>query len=159
MPTSVNERRDLVARLKDFPSKLDQALAKVEDGKLDTPYRAGGWTIRQLVHHLADSHANAYIRTRLVATEDFPPLKPYNQDAWAELPDSQLPIDVSIDILRGLHARWAAWLETMINDETFWQRAGNHLDNGRMTLDDLLAAYVAHGDKHLGHISNAGTGE
>ncbi len=146
------ERQTLIAQLADFPELLAQTLEQLSPENLDTPYRAGGWTSRQVVHHLFDSHANAYIRMKLIATEDTPTLKTYDEKTWAETADYRLPVEVSLNILRGLHKRWATWLESECDNENFWQRAGNHPENGRMTLDDLLKLYVAHGEKHIGHI-------
>ena len=152
MMITEKERRALIARLGNLPTQIEQAIDLLPPAQLDMPYRTGGWTPRQVVHHLADSHFNAYVRMKLIATEDTPPLKPYDQDAWAETADYKMPIKVSLGILIGLHARWATWLESIAADADVWQRAGMHPDDGRLTLDDLLPHYVAHGDKHVGHI-------
>lgn len=143
-----------IAQIETLPFRLEQVLKGASDRSLDTPYRDGGWTARQVVHHLADSHMNAYIRSRLILTEDHPPLKPYNQDAWAALPDSASgPIELSLAILRGLHARWAAFFRSLPADA--WPRTGLHADIGAVTLDDILESYAAHGDRHLDHIRMA----
>jgi len=107
--------------------------------------------MRQVVHHLADSHANAYTRFRLVLTEEHPTIKPYDQDAWATLKDAAtLPLQPSLQILEGLHYRWAYMLDDVLasKPESVWQRTGFHLDNGTMTLDDLLRTYSTHGETH-----------
>ncbi|MCP9492934.1 MAG: putative metal-dependent hydrolase [Pyrinomonadaceae bacterium MAG19_C2-C3] len=152
MKMTEKERRALIARLGNLPTQVEQAIDLLPPAQLDMPYRAGGWTPRQVVHHLVDSHINAYVRMKLIATEDTPTLKPYDQEAWANAADYKMPIKVSIGILIGLHARWATWLESIATDTDVWRRAGMHPDDGRLTLDDLLTRYVAHGDKHVGHI-------
>lgn len=108
--------------------------------------------MRQVVHHLADAHMNAFARTKLVITEAKPILKPYDQEKWAELPDSTgVPIELSLSILRGLHRRWAVLLQGL--PEEAWRRQGVHLQNGLQALEDMLAIYVRHGDAHLEQIA------
>src|ERR1700676_1379296 len=102
----VAERATYIETLRRLPERLKAAVAGLDNAQLDTPYRDGGWTVRQLVHHVADSHANAYVRIKLALTEDWPPIKPYDEAAWAELADSRLPVDVSLEMLTALHARW-----------------------------------------------------
>lgn len=146
------ERKEMIARLKQLPTLLEAATRGLDDQRLDTPYGAGKWTPRQVVHHLADSHMNAFIRLKLVLTEDEPMFRPYNQDEWAMTADSiGMPIDTSLAIVRGLHARWSALLEQL--PESSWQRGGMHPERGKMTLDDLLKLYAGHGEKHVGHIT------
>ena len=144
-------REALIQAIADLPGQIEAALAGATDAQLQKPYRAGGWNARQVVHHLADSHMNSFIRCRLILTEDNPPLKPYDQDSWAALPDSRLgPLEPSLAILRGLHARWAAFFRAL--PEEAWSRHGIHPDNGPMTLALILESYAAHGLLHLGHI-------
>ena len=144
-------RELLIQSIADLPGHIGAALAGATDAQLRRPYRPGGWNARQVVHHLADSHMNAFIRCRLILTEDNPPLKPYDQDAWAELADScSGPLEPSLAILRGLHARWAAFFRSLPDEA--WTRGGLHPDNGPMTLADILQGYAAHGQRHLEHI-------
>jgi hypothetical protein len=144
-------REELIAGIESLPFRLEHALKDASPKALDTPYRDGGWTARQVVHPLADSHMNAYIRSRLILTEDTPPLKPYDQDRWATLPDAAHgPVDVSLSILRGLHSRWAAFFRSLPDDA--WARTGFHPEHGLVTLDAILESYAGHGDRHLEHI-------
>lgn len=144
-------RLEKISTIRNLPSDLEALVSSMNDAQLDTPYRKDGWTVRQVVHHLVDSHANAYIRCKLTLTEEYPTIRPYDQDAWAELPDGKTaPIANSLMILRGLHDRWANMFEAI--QENQWQRKAFHPDNGDMTLDDFLNAYSAHGINHLNHI-------
>src|SRR5580658_3775161 len=115
--------------LRDLPERLAAAVAGLDDTQLDTPYREGGWTVRQLVHHIADSHANAYVRTKLALTEDWPTIKPYDEAAWARLVDSRLPVDGSLAMIGAMHERWVAVLESL-SDADF-ERGYVHPENGR----------------------------
>lgn len=146
------QRQAHLAQLAALPDEFAAALAGLSDAQLDTPYRAGGWTLRQLAHHVADSHLNIYLRTKLALTEDRPTIKPYDENAWAELPDSRLPIPPSLDILRGVHIRWAALLEHL--SEGDWQKTFLHPENGETSLDWALSLYVWHGKHHTVHILN-----
>ena len=139
-----------IAALRSLPSEVEAAIKDLPEGALDRSYREGGWTARQLVHHLADSHMNAFTRTKLIMTEDNPTIKPYDQDAWAKGPDYTGSIDSSLAILRGLHSRWADLFESV--SESDWQRTLNHPENGPMTLERVLTIYSDHGKKHVGHI-------
>jgi uncharacterized damage-inducible protein DinB len=122
------------------------------DAQLDTPYRPDGWTVRQLVHHVADSHMNAYTRFRLALTEDNPTIKPYDEASWARLPDARtLPIGVSLDLLDAMHERLVHLLRAA-NDADF-QRPLTHPENGPMTVDSLLSIYGWHGRHHTAHVS------
>jgi len=139
--------------LEALPAELGEATAMLNDGQLDTPYRDGGWTVRQVVHHVADSHANSYIRFRLAVTEDEPTIKPYAEDRWAELEDAKFsPIAVSLDLLDAIHRRWIRLLRSL--DEGQWQRAFVHPENGRTTLEYALGLYAWHGKHHLAHVIN-----
>jgi hypothetical protein len=148
--TTPSERKDLIAQIRDFPAKLEKLLAQYSEAQLDIPVRKGEWTVRQIVHHVADAHFNGYIRMRLVLTETKPIIKPYDQDAWAKLNDVKLPLQPSLQIIRGLHERWAVMLTGL--PEASWERQGVHLDNGLMTLDRLLVLYAGHGETHLEQI-------
>ncbi len=147
-----SERQEKVRKIRTFPAALEEAVRGLTDQQLDTPYREGGWTVRQVVHHLADSHMNAFVRTKLILTEDRPTLKQYSQDRWAELPDVQrTPITSSLALLRGLHERWSVLWEQV--PETAWSRAAIHPESGEMTLERILTIYSSHGEKHIGHIA------
>ena len=134
-----------------LPERLRAAVAGLNDAQLDTPYRDGGWTVRQVVHHLADSHANAFIRFKLALTEDWPTIKPYDEAAWARLPDSRLPIDGSLVFVDALHARLVSLLQAMSEDD--FQKGFVHPERGRMTLAGNLAIYDWHSRHHVAHIT------
>jgi hypothetical protein len=142
-----DKRQECLARIASLPAELKSALA---GARLDTPYRDGGWTARQVVHHLADSHINAFIRFRLALTEDRPTIKPYNEAEWAKLADMTLDPAVSMQILDGLHQRWHAMLVAMT--EADFAREAVHPDHGPRTLDWFLQLYAWHGRHHAGHI-------
>jgi uncharacterized damage-inducible protein DinB len=144
-------RKEYIHRIEHLPEDLADAVSGLMDEQLDTPYRSGGWTLRQVVHHLADSHMHAYIRMKLAFTEHHPTLKPYDQNAWAELADaSEFPIEASILIIKGLHARWAAFLKSI--PETDWTRTAFHPENGDMKLETFLEYYATHGQHHVEQI-------
>ncbi len=149
------ERADSIERIISLPKRLQSHVEGLSDEQLDTPYRDGGWTVRQVVHHLADSHLNAYTRTRLALTEDHPTIKPYDQDAWAVQADYALPLDASLKILEGVHFRWGVLWQS-VSDEQF-ARTLHHPDNGTMSIDDLLRSYAQHGDSHLQQIRDLRT--
>ena len=147
------ERRAKIARVKALPKSLAAAVKGLDAEQLRTPYREGGWTVAQVVHHLVDSHANAYIRMKLIATEEQPLLKAYDQDLWAALPDGQsTSIAPSLAILKGLHRRWTDFLRKM--PRKAWARTGVHPQRGPVTLDDLLDLYAGHGEKHVQQITD-----
>jgi hypothetical protein len=135
-----------------LPSLLRNAVAGLDDAQLDTPYRANGWTVRQVVHHLPDSHVNAYVRFKLTLTEDEPTIKPYDQARWAELPDGRTgPIAVSLGLVEGLHERWARVLQSLGPAE--FARKLNHPELGALDLDFLTGMYAWHGKHHVAHIT------
>ncbi len=138
-----------------LPERLQAALKGLGDAQLDTPYRDGGWTVRQLVHHVADSHAMSFTRFKLGLTEDWPTIKPYNEAAWAELADSKLPIDDSIAMLEALHGRWVALLESMSEED--FAKGYVHPENGRQDLAKALAIYDWHSRHHVAHITELRT--
>jgi len=134
------------------PAKVRAAVAGLSDTQLDTPYREGGWTVRQVVHHLADSHVNAYIRLRFALTENQPTIKPYDENDWAKLEDARnAPVEVSLKLLEGLHERWERLLRSMNTEQ--YARTLVHPDHGVRNLDWLLFLYSWHGRHHTAHIS------
>ena len=146
------ERNSKIGAIRAFPQIIHAAVDGLNDQQLDTPYRDGGWTVRQVVHHVADSHANAYLRFRWLVTEDHPTIKTYDQDVWAALPDSRLPVESSLRMLDGLHERWAGFLDSLPVDT--WSRTGMHPELGEVTMDDLLELYSWHGAHHAGQITD-----
>lgn len=153
MPTPLTltpeERAQAIAAIRALPSELRAAVAGLSPEQLDTPYREGGWTVRQVVHHVTDSHMNAYVRTKLALTEENPIIKPYQEQLWAELPDSALDPELSLELLEPLHRRWLAVLESVKD----WGRTWTHPENGPRTLDTTLAMYAWHGRHHVAHIT------
>jgi hypothetical protein len=145
-------RSEQIETLRRLPERLRAAVKRLDDGQLDTAYRDGGWTVRQVVHHFADSHANSYVRFKLALTEDWPTIKPYDEAAWAMLPDNKMPIEPSLDFVEGLHARLTGMLEFMT--EADFQKGFNHPERGRVTLANNLALYDWHSRHHLAHITN-----
>ena len=136
-----------------LPSRMRQAVGGLGREQLNTPYREGGWTVKQVVHHVPDSHLNAYVRFKLALTEDTPTIKPYNEDAWARLKDSELtPIEVSLALLESIHSRWVTLLKTL--EPKDFERKLNHPESGIQTLDRVLSLYQWHGDHHLSHITS-----
>ena len=144
---------DAIARL---PQQLRDAIAGLDDRQLDTPYRDGGWTVRQVVHHVPDSHLNAYTRFKLALTEATPTIKPYDEAKWAALPDGRTgPIAPSLSLLEGLHARWVSLLQSMTAAD--FERTLNHPENGMQTLDRMVGLYAWHSRHHLAHITELRT--
>ncbi len=134
-----------------LPAELRTIAVTLDDAQLATPYREGGWTARQVIHHVADSHINAYVRSRWMLTEERPTLKAYDEKAWAELPDAALaPIDISLSLIETLHARWHALLTTL--SEPSFAREIVHPERGPMSLDRLVQMYAWHGRHHVGHL-------
>ena len=151
-PLTPAERAGYLQQLSNLPAQLTAAARQVGGERLQLPYRPGGWTGRQVIHHVADSHLNAYGRFRLALTEDNPTIRPYDEAAWAELPDvAAAPITVSLALLESLHSRWLTLLHHL--DEAQWQRTFYHPGNQKTaTLDQTLALYAWHGRHHLGHL-------
>jgi DinB superfamily len=150
---TAEHRSEWIAQLEQLASKLRQAVADLSDAELDTPYRAGGWTVRQVVHHLPDSHLNSYIRFRLALTEDTPTIKPYAEAKWAELADAKLaPIGPSLNLLESLHLRLTTLLRSLTDAD--FARAFRHPELGEKRLDWTLGLYAWHSRHHLAHITN-----
>jgi len=135
------------------PLRMHDAVAGLTPAQIDTPYREGGWTVRQVVHHVPDSHLNAYVRFKLALTEDEPTIKPYDEARWAELGDSHAtPIRTSLTMLESLHDRWVRLLHSMKEDD--FRRRLVHPESGPMSVDNLLALYAWHGRHHIAHITS-----
>jgi len=150
-PIAPDIREPAITALAELPSRLTAAVAGLSDEQLDTPYRPGGWTVRQLVHHVADSHMNAYVRTKLGLTEQAPTITPYDQNAWALLTDSRLPVDVSLMILRGVHARWTELWRSLAPHQ--FGQIFHHPESGVVSLDSQLQLYAWHSRHHVAHIT------
>ena len=145
-------RSEFFAQIDETPARLREAVRHLSADQLQTPYRDGGWTIAQVVHHVPDSHINAYIRCRLALTEDDPTIKPYDEGRWAELHDARIAdIDASLTLLEGLHKRWVGLLRRLTPED--WARTYQHPEGGPMTLDRTLAHYAWHGRHHIAHIT------
>ncbi|MFL6373968.1 MAG: YfiT family bacillithiol transferase [Pyrinomonadaceae bacterium] len=146
-------RLERTATIRELPQKMRDAVAGLSEEQLDTEYRPDGWTVRQTVHHVADSHSNSLTRFKLALTEDEPPtIRPYYEDRWAELGDSKLPIDVSLNLIDGLHTRWVALMDSM-SDADF-NKKFIHPETGEWTLDGALALYAWHSRHHTAHITS-----
>jgi len=134
------------------PANLRTAVKGLSEAQLDTPYRPGGWTVRQVVHHVPDSHMNSYVRFKLALTEDEPTIKPYAEDRWAELADTKAtPVEVSLTLLDSLHDRWVHLLRSLGPEE--WKRTFRHPEMGAMSLEKTLALYAWHGRHHVAHVT------
>jgi hypothetical protein len=149
---SAQDRTVAIATIAAMPGLLKAAVKGLDREQLDTPYREGGWTVRQTVHHVADSHTNAFVRVRLALTEDWPTIKPYDEKAWAMLRDSTgAPVGWSLDLLESLHARWVMMLDSLTDEQ--WERGMNHPENGPMTIDFVTQMYAWHSKHHVAHIT------
>ena len=146
------KRRELIARIADTPAAVRSAVKGLTEQQLDTPYRPGGWTVRQVVHHVPDSHVNAYVRFKLALTEDNPTIRPYDEAAWANVADTRLtPVAVSLTLLEAVHQRWVILLTSM--QDADFARPLQHPENGAMTIDKLLQMYAWHGRHHVAHVT------
>jgi hypothetical protein len=154
-PFSEQQLKEWLQDIQFLPAALENSILNMDEAQLNEPYREGGWKIRQLVHHVADSHMNAYIRFKLALTEDVPVIKPYNEKLWAELKDTEnLPVNISLTLLHSLHKRWYEILANMQREE--WERKVLHPEHNReMTLWYLLGMYSWHGRHHVAHIERA----
>jgi uncharacterized damage-inducible protein DinB len=144
-------RREFIRTIADLPLKIAEAVEGLNDERLGTEYRPEGWTVRQTVHHVADSHLNSYCRFKLALTEDKPTIRPYHEDLWAELPDSKLSIDVSLKIIEGVHERWVVLLESFTEDD--FKKELIHPESGVWTLEKFLGLYEWHSKHHTAHIT------
>jgi len=151
--TTNEQIREWIDELADFPQVFRKSVTQLNDEQLDTPYRPGGWTLRQVVHHVPDSHMNAYIRCKLAVTEMEPEIRPYHEELWAETSEARFgPVGMSLDLLESLHGRWAAFLRTLTPEQ--FQRTFYHPANQKLyRLDEVLALYIWHGNHHLGHLT------
>jgi len=151
-PTSA-QRRELIESIEEMPANLRAAVKGLSQPQLDTPYRPEGWTVRQVVHHVPDSHLNAYVRFKLALTEQEPTIKPYAEDRWAQLADTQAtPLEVSLTMLDSLHDRWVRLLRSLHPED--WKRSFRHPDLGLVSLEKNLALYAWHGRHHVAHITS-----
>ncbi len=149
---SPQERTAAIAVITSTPAELRAAVEDLSEEQLDTPYRPGGWTVRQVTHHVPDSHMNAYIRLKLALTEERPRIKPYDQDAWVKLADTtNAPVEVSLTLLEALHFRWVELLDAMKPSD--FERTFEHPEFGEVTLDSLLGLYAWHGRHHVAHVT------
>ena len=147
------ERAAAIVVIAELPQKMATAVASLTDAQLNTPYRPDGWTVRQVVHHVADSHMNAYIRMRLAATQDNPTISPYDQDRWAALADSRrMNVNVSLMLLEALHARWVVFLRDLSPAE--FARPFVHPESGKQSIDTAVALYAWHSRHHTAHITS-----
>lgn len=152
-PLPPQRRSELIRTVAAAPDALRQAVSGLDQGQLDTPYREGGWTVRQVVHHVPDSHLNAYVRFRWALTEDAPLIKPYDEKGWARLPDARhAPVAPSLRLLEALHARWVLLLQALEPDS--FRRRLRHPDfDEPLTVDTLLELYAWHGRHHVAHVT------
>ncbi len=151
-PVSAADRPGLIEQIASAPAAFRSAVSGLDEAQLDAPYREGGWTLRQLVHHVPDSHMNAFIRFKWTLTEDVPQIKTYDEAAWATLPDvKNTPIETSLALLEHVHTRWVHLLRGL--DDVDWARRLAHPEWGQLTLDTLLAMYAWHGRHHTAHVT------
>lgn len=154
LPFTQENKKAFIQAIKTAPTNVEMAVQHLDKTQLETPYREGGWTIQQVMHHLADSHMNAFIRFKLALTEEVPAIKAYNEAAFANTADSMnAPVNYSTTILHALHARWVILLESM-TDEDFQKKLFHPVRNAEVSLWDMLAIYAWHGKHHLKHITN-----
>ena len=150
---TASKRRQWVRQIADMPRGLAAAVSGLDESQLGTPYRVGGWTPRQVVHHLADAHMNGFVRFKLALTEERPPIKTYEETLWAETADGrEAPAELSVRLLAALHERWTILLES-VTDPQFRGCAFSHPDRGLMTLDKAIQLYAWHGIHHAAHIT------
>ena len=149
---SQDEVNDAIAILAETPGLLRNAVDGLPTSRLSTPYRPSGWTVRQVVHHVADSHINAFVRVRLALTEDWPTIKPYDEAAWSELHDALAPVEWSLELIESLHARWVMLLQSLTPAQ--WERGYVHPESGRTTVAQMTLMYAWHSRHHLAHITH-----
>ncbi|WP_158945715.1 YfiT family bacillithiol transferase [Granulicella sp. S190] len=149
---TLDDRTGAIATLAELPEQLRNAVDGLSSAELSTPYREGGWTLRQVVHHVADSHMNATVRVKLALTEDWPKVKAYDEAAWAKLHDMAAPVEWSLELVESLHARWVMLLQSL--DEQQWQRGYDHPADGRVTVEMATLIYAWHSRHHVAHITH-----
>ena len=145
------DNKEKIQAIRNLPNELNDALSGMSPAQLDTSYRDGGWTVRQVVHHIADSHINAFVRMKLVLTEDHPTVKPYDENSWAAMNDYTQDIAPSLAIVSGVQERMANLLDDLKDEE--WSRTLNHPERGVETMQDLLDIYSHHGKHHVDQIT------
>lgn len=145
-------RQSYIETIEDLPENIIKAIEGLNEEQIDTRYRPEGWTVRQVIHHVADSHLNSFCRFKLALTEDHPTIRPYYEDRWATLPDSKMPVDVSLKIIEGIHQRWAEILISMTDDD--FRRELIHPESGNWTLEKMLGLYDWHSKHHTAHITS-----
>ena len=146
------DRRFAVLAIAELPEQMREAVRPLDEDQLNTPYREGGWTVRQLVHHVADSHMIAFYRVRLALTEDWPEVHGYNEKAFATLPDTVAPVEWSLEILESVHARWVMVLQSLSEEQ--WKRGFRHNEYGPMSVDVATMRYAWHSRHHVAHINH-----
>ena len=152
-PITPADREQFLREIEEAPARLRAAVSGLTEAQLETPYRDGGWTVRQVVHHVPDSHLNSYMRFRLALTEEEPTIRPYLEDRWAELTDARTaPVEVSLALLESLHRRWALLLRSLTDEQ--WTLRFRHPDLGVVPLDRNLALYAWHGRHHTAHVTS-----
>jgi uncharacterized damage-inducible protein DinB len=147
-----DDRTGAIATLAELPEQLRNAVDGLNAAQLNTPYRDGGWTVRQLVHHIADSHMNAFVRIRLALTEDWPVIKPYDEKAWATLHDAAAPVEWSLELVESLHARWVMMLQSLKSEQ--WIRGYRHPENGPVSVEAATLMYAWHSRHHVAQITH-----
>jgi hypothetical protein len=151
-PSTEGQKQKWINDIEQAPANLRAAVKGLSDQQLDTPYRPEGWTLRQVAHHVPDSHLNAYVRFKLALTEDAPTIKPYAEDLWAQLADTQTtPVEVSLTLLDSLHTRWVRLLRSLKVED--WRRTFRHPQLGEVSLEKNLVLYAWHGRHHVAHIT------
>ncbi|MBD8068822.1 YfiT family bacillithiol transferase [Bacillus sp. PS06] len=143
---------DWIDQIEELPKLLREAVKELNNEQLDTPYRSGGWTVRQVIHHISDSHMNAYVRFKLALTEENPVIKPYDEGKWAELSDYTMPIDLSLSLLEALHSRLTNLLRSLNIEDT--KKTFIHPDSGEVSIGLNIGIYAWHGRHHLAHITS-----
>lgn len=152
-PINEEQLNNFISQIEETPAKLRAAVSGLNDEQLDTPYRPDGWTVRQVVHHLPDSHLNSYTRFKLALTEDAPMIRTYHEERWAELPEARTaPVDVSLDLLETLHRRWVMFLKLLTPADL--ERTFKHPEWGNVRVDTAIAMYAWHGRHHVAHITS-----
>lgn len=149
---TLGQRKQFIEEIAELPNNLRRAVESLSNEQLDTPYRPEGWTVRQVIHHVGDSHMNSFIRFKLALSEDNPVIRPYAENLWAETAEYKMPVDVSLNLIDSIHRRWTTLLDSM--SETDFARTLKHPETGAWTLENQLGLYVWHGKHHAAHVNN-----